>query len=308
MTSATSALHATQRWFSGSTRRHGGRSLSAPRAAVRPCGSSHRGHRRGASQSAGPDCRSLQAVRCLRASASSRSPSPRARDRAQRPQRQRQADRAPAVVPARLDPQRHHREHRATPDAQVAPARDQERRRRRRARRLAAHLAITQPVPVQAKAAADRSARAGAGGTVARASLLDRPRSLQPGLEVERAVNDEGGVLARRQSRGGQGHDAVGVRAPTASPTFGGGTLSPWSRASSAPDGAGPTFWRMAVTAVTTTQRARSARCSHERARSPTARHRRSGSASRRGTDSRGGGRERVDDHGALPARRSALA
>lgn len=138
----------------------------------------------------------------------------------QGPQPQRQADRSTPVVPARLDPARHHRDHRAAADAQVAAAGDHRCRRRGGQLERTADLAVTYAVPVQPEPPAVRATGCSAPRTAARPRLLDRGRSLQPDLDLERAVDDDGEVLGRGHTRRDPGHDAEGVGAPSASPIW----------------------------------------------------------------------------------------
>lgn len=190
----------------------------------------------------------------------------------QGPQRQRHADCRASVVPARLDAARDHGDDRPAARAAVAPAADHRFPRRVADRQRASHLPLAHSVAVQADPAADRPTRGVAAGAPPGPGLLDRWRSLQPVLDVERAVDDEGDVLGRGHTRRDRGHDAVGVAPPSASPTFGGRRAQPCERGPHRPRpaGPGPTSYAMASTRPSITQPARSCRCSRGRARSLT--------------------------------------
>jgi hypothetical protein len=109
----------------------------------------------------------------------------------ERPQRQRQADRRPSVVAPGLDPSRHHHDHRAARRAQVALARNEQRRRCESDLRRPKNLPVPHAMTVQAQGAPGGPARTVAPRAPTWSCLLDRWRSQQPILDAERAVNDE---------------------------------------------------------------------------------------------------------------------
>ncbi len=175
-------------------------------------------------------------------------------------------------MPAGLDAARHDLQHGVGARAQVPPAGDPGLRRGVTDLERAEDHAVAQAVAVQAEPAANGSAGRIAPRTPPGPRLLDRGRSLQPGLDVVVAVDDARGVLGCRHARGDRGHDAVGVRAPSASRTFGERHAQPLRtrRHPPRPTGPGPTSCVMASQATAITQRAPSVTCSRRRARSLT--------------------------------------
>jgi len=157
-----------------------------------------------------------------------------------RPQPQGQADRGPSVVPSGFNAARHDHGHGRAVGAQVAPAADQGLRRHVADRDRATDHPVAQTVAVQTKPATHRPTGRIAPRTPSRPGLLDRGRSMQPSLDVDVAVDDERGALGCRHTRGDRGHDAVGVRAPSASPTFGGRHAQPRRTRSHRPRPSGP--------------------------------------------------------------------
>jgi hypothetical protein len=91
-----------------------------------------------------------------------------------RPQRERHRDRRVPVVPPRRDSARHHREHRATPHAEIASALDHDPARRAACIRRSAELAIAVTVAVEPEPATRRSAGCTAVGARSRPGGLYR--------------------------------------------------------------------------------------------------------------------------------------